>query len=200
MSFTADVATFMEVLGPFYEYVADDLGLPNNNNKENNVNNGSDDSGIELMSKQDLNEIKEILGKFKDNHDNADDDDDHEQKHNDEDEIVIEKPREMLRSTSSTQFADVIDEDDDEDEDEVFQDAQDSVQASLHNAVQALNQDVKVLRNKINDLEKRIPSNWKNGNGFMSGLSPSTTAFILVWPFVAQALIVIGARLARKVS
>ena len=108
MSYTPDVAKFTELLGPFYEYVADDLKLPPlkeleaQKKREAGIEAEDDDedvsdSGIDMTSKVEVNAMKETLKQV----------------------------------ASQVSFKDVEDEDETDEDKDDFQDAQDVVQVKM---------------------------------------------------------------------
>ena len=62
MSYNVDVATFTDLLGPFYEFVAEEDDNDNNNGKVGDDGDEEDfsDSGIELRS----GKMAQLLGKY----------------------------------------------------------------------------------------------------------------------------------------
>ena len=65
------------------------------------------------------------------------------------------------------------------------------IDKAIHDAVQQLNCDMEHMKTRISSLE-RLTGNLKSSEDsktFLGELSPSTTAFFVVWPFIAFAIL-----------
>lgn len=191
MSFSEDVADFMATLGPFYESI------------EENDSNPGGDSGIELEP----GNVNALLGNFDEAFVTSG------QEMHLKTQYLESKVDQMMAEMTNVQKLmnipepDEVDNDTDDDDEEQYLEVsedfesttmqhvvqEEKIDDAIKQAVHQLNNDVGHLTARVSTLERLITDadhvRKNSKQGFLGDLSSSTTAFVIVWPLAAFAVL-----------